>query len=103
MKVKLLSRVRPSVTSWTEAFQAPPSMGVSRQEYWRGAIAFSRVKALGSAKEQMNNLGLWDSKMIRAVIEILVSLSQCLQDLFTSTFAPANGLKWKNAEPSKKV
>ena len=56
-----------------------------------------------SAKEQMKNLGLWDSKMIRAVIEILVSLSQCLQDLFTSTFAPANGLKWKNAELSKKV
>ena len=35
-KVKSLSRVRPSATQWTAAFQAPPSMGFSRQEYWRG-------------------------------------------------------------------
>ena len=35
-KVKLLSRVRPSATPWTAAFQAPPSMGFSRQEYWSG-------------------------------------------------------------------
>ena len=36
VKVKSLSRVRPSVTPWTAAFQAPPSMGFSRQEYWSG-------------------------------------------------------------------
>ena len=36
MKVKLLSLVRPSVTPWTAAFQAPPFMGFSRQEYWSG-------------------------------------------------------------------
>ena len=30
------SRVRLFVTSWTAAYQAPPSMGVSRQEYWSG-------------------------------------------------------------------
>ena len=34
MKVKLLSRVRLLVTPWTAAYQAPPSMGFSRQEYW---------------------------------------------------------------------
>ena len=34
VKVKLLSRVRLSVTPWTAAYQAPPSMGFSRQEYW---------------------------------------------------------------------
>ena len=33
VKVKSLSRVWPSATSWTAAFQAPPSMGFSRQEY----------------------------------------------------------------------
>ena len=32
--VKSLSCVRPSVTPWTAAFQAPPSMGFSGQEYW---------------------------------------------------------------------
>jgi len=36
VKVKSLSRVRPSATPWTAAFQDPPSMGFSRQEYWRG-------------------------------------------------------------------
>ena len=36
VKVKSLSRVRPSVTPWTAAFQAPRSMGFSRQEYWSG-------------------------------------------------------------------
>ena len=36
VKVKSLSRVRPSVTPWTAAYQAPPSVGFSRQEYWSG-------------------------------------------------------------------
>ena len=36
VKVKLLSCVWPSVTPWTAAHQAPPSMGFSRQEYWSG-------------------------------------------------------------------
>ena len=36
VKVKSLSRVRPSATPWTAAYQAPPSMGFSMQEYWSG-------------------------------------------------------------------
>ena len=36
VKVKLLSRVRLLATSWTAAYQAPPSRGFSRQEYWSG-------------------------------------------------------------------
>ena len=36
MKVKSLSRVQPSATPRTAAFQAHPSMGFSRQEYWSG-------------------------------------------------------------------
>ena len=36
MKVKLLSRVRLLATPWTAAHQAPPSIGLSRQEYWSG-------------------------------------------------------------------
>ena len=38
MKVKSESEVAQSVqllaTPWTAAYQAPPSMGFSRQEYW---------------------------------------------------------------------
>ena len=36
MKVKSLSRVRLFLTPWTVAYQAPPSMGFSRQECWSG-------------------------------------------------------------------
>ena len=36
MKVKSLSHVQLLVTPWTAAYQAPPSMGLSRQEYWSG-------------------------------------------------------------------
>ena len=33
-KVKSPSHVRLLATPWTAAYQAPPSMGVARQEYW---------------------------------------------------------------------
>ena len=36
VKVKSLSRVRVFATPWTVAYQASPSMGFSRQEYWSG-------------------------------------------------------------------
>ena len=36
VKVKLLSRVQLFSTPWTAAYQAPPSMGFSRQEDWNG-------------------------------------------------------------------
>ena len=36
VKVKLLSHVWLFATPWTEAYQAPPSMGFSRQMYWSG-------------------------------------------------------------------
>ena len=36
LKGKSLSHVRLLATLWTAAYQAPPSMGFSRQEYWSG-------------------------------------------------------------------
>ena len=40
MKVKgeseVAQLVRLFATPWSEAYQAPPSMGFSRQEYWSG-------------------------------------------------------------------
>ena len=36
VKGKSLSHVRLFTTPWTAAYQAPPSMGFSRQEYWSG-------------------------------------------------------------------
>ena len=36
VKVKSLSHIRLLATPWTAAYQAPPSMGFTRQEYWSG-------------------------------------------------------------------
>ena len=36
VKVTSLNHVRLLETPWTAAYQAPPSMGFSRQEYWSG-------------------------------------------------------------------
>ena len=36
VKMKSLSRVWLLATPWTAAYQTPPSMGFSRQEYWSG-------------------------------------------------------------------
>ena len=36
VKAKSLSRIWLLVTPWPAAYQAPPSMGFSRQEYWSG-------------------------------------------------------------------
>ena len=41
MKVKSLSCVRPFVTLWTVAHQAPLSLEFSRQEYWSGLTCLS--------------------------------------------------------------
>ena len=46
VKVKSLSRVRPFATPWTVAYQAPPSMGFSRQEYCSGVPFSEREKSL---------------------------------------------------------
>ena len=53
VKVKPLSRVQFFATPWTAAYQAPPSMGFSRQEYleW-GAIACSDEKPRQYIKKQ---------------------------------------------------
>ena len=72
MKVKLLSHVRLLATLWAAAYQAPPSMGFSRQEDWGGVplpslmvlgkreghlqIPPERMKRLGQSR---NNVQLW--------------------------------------------
>ena len=38
VKVKSLSLVRLFMTPWTAVYQAPPSVGFSRQEYWSGVL-----------------------------------------------------------------
>ena len=50
VKVKSLSRVGLLVTPWTAAYQAPPSMEFSRQEYWSGSPVPSPEWTLGCCK-----------------------------------------------------
>ena len=57
VKVKSLSRVRLLATPWTAAFQAPPSMGFSRQEYWSGVPLPSPMTNLDSIKKQRHYFG----------------------------------------------
>ena len=47
VKVKLLIHVGLFATPWTVAYQAPPSMGFSRQEYWSGVPSPSPFLPLG--------------------------------------------------------
>ena len=47
VKVKSLSCVRLFVISWTLAYQAPLSMGFSRQEYWSGLPFPNKMVAIG--------------------------------------------------------
>ena len=53
VKVKLLSHVRLFATSWTAAYQAPQSMGFSRQEYWSGVPLPSLNGILCSLKKEI--------------------------------------------------
>ena len=52
VKVKSLSCVRLLATPWTAAYQAPPSLGVSRQEYWSGVPLPSPTPCLVVAKSK---------------------------------------------------
>ena len=44
VKGKSLSRILLFATLWSATYQAPPSMGFSRQEYWSGVHCLLRVK-----------------------------------------------------------
>ena len=68
------SRVRLFATPRTVAYQAPPSMGFSRQEYWSGCHE--------PVKEQLKGIYL-----------ISTSLSICIQRKSASGFMPFNHSK----------
>ena len=51
VKVKSLSRFRHLATPWSAAYQAPPSMGFSRQEYWSGCHCLLQGTGIGIDKK----------------------------------------------------
>ena len=50
VKVKSISRVQLFTTPWNVAYQAPLSMGFSRQEYWRGVPLPSLIISIDAEK-----------------------------------------------------
>ena len=58
VKVKLFSCVRLFATPWTAAYQAPPSMGFSRQEYWSGVPSPSLYTCLCYLKSTLKGSSL---------------------------------------------
>ena len=85
VKVKLLSRVRLLATPWTAAYQAPPSMGFSRQEYW------SRLP-LPSPANLSNNI-ITNKNIISISCVILVSLGSVF---LCSSFVLFDGIFYKS-------
>ena len=62
VKVKSLSRVRLFATPWTAAYQAPLSMGFSRQEYWSGVPLPSPCSYPIHIKPLIQTKILWSKK-----------------------------------------
>ena len=86
VKVKSLSRVQLLATPWTAAYQAPRSMGFSRQEYWSGAPLPSlfRVTVLFKSHAYIYKYLPWishgESKIKYSILSILSSLSESIQN-----------------------
>jgi len=65
VKVKLLSRVQLLETPWTAAYQAPLSVGFSRQEYWSGLSSKQKTKQEYKPSHQQTGLPPHSAMTIR--------------------------------------
>ena len=62
VKVKSLSRVWLFATLWTVAYQASPSIGFSRQEYWNGVPLPSPILRVSGGQKSLTCCSLWGHK-----------------------------------------
>ena len=117
--MKSLSRVRLLATPWTAAYQAPPSMGFSRQEYWSGVPLLSlryryiyicewekevpllkshqRQPLAGSQKTWLLHIGLSQASHATSVscffsLSLWLSLSDGESDLYPASQDSSKGL-----------
>ena len=69
--MKSISRVRLFVTPWSAAYQAPPSMGFSRQEYWSGmplpSPAINYYKSLNGNKQKKDRIIIPDLSKVASI------------------------------------
>ena len=91
VKVKALNRVQLLVTPWTAAYQAPPTMGFSRQEYWSGVplpspnSAWVRTNSASSISKCVSNTFLtWTTKISSIEVNMMTTLDIMLSE--TSNF-----------------
>ena len=70
MKVKSLSHVRPFATPGTVAYQAPPFMGFSRQEYW-SALPFPSPTILLNLYQKIPEGGTLPNSSYEATITLI--------------------------------
>ena len=56
LKQTVISSVQLFVTPWAVAYQAPPSMGFSRQEYWSGLPFPSPIGRLNPRRNTVRNI-----------------------------------------------
>ena len=80
MKVKSLSRVRLLATPWTTAYQAPPSMGFSRQEYWSVRRLQNGITSLENGLQVFYNV-----KHLPTPYLTITSLGYCTKEMKTET------------------
>ena len=74
VKVKSLSRVLLFTTPWTAAYQVPPSMEFSRQEYWSGVPALIKdfLFQVNVLKQQRHLPSLW-TEHLHSLSELVFS------------------------------
>ena len=92
VKEKSLSHVRLLATPWTAAYQAPPSMGFSRQEYWSGVplttAEVSRRTMVPEAKQTRVHACAWfteGNKALWASVSTYIQYGQHTRLLFCAT------------------
>ena len=81
VKVNSLSNVQLLATPWTAAYQAPPSTGFSRQEYWSGVTLPSPSVIIGEVQIKITILYHYTpikmpKNFYKLTIELLVSMQR---------------------------
>ena len=89
VKVKSLSRVRLLATPWTAAYQAPPSMGFSRLEYWSRVPLPSPPTCTGTQKSTC-----WELCFQATMLLLLLCLSKFFLNPSAHHPPPLSTLPW---------
>ena len=111
VKAKPLSCVQILATPWTAAYQAPPSMGFSGQEYWSGvpspsptlkyysALKQNEIIILAAAMDEPNYNSMW-GKSKTNILRYHVQLEYTNSYHWTNVW---NSLRKPNSDYQKKV